>query len=365
MEKSDHHSLGKSQRLYKVLGLTMGLCLQPYALAQNPPEVNNSAPAQQPKEKKRLNEVVTVFEDRGILTSKGTFVLEPSISYAHTSSRIVAIEGFTVIPALVVGLINVSEIQRDILNYSLSLRYGVTNRMEIGFKVPYIQIEESIRERAAFKGTPVDVINDSKGDGLGDIEMSLNYQLNDGLNGFPYFVSNFRVKSKTGISPFEIKKRQLKSSDDTVVGTIYEEQPTGSGFWSIQGGLTSMYPSDPAVLYGSASYTWNIKEDKGPEYGYTIDPGDLVEFGFGIGFSVNERTSFSLGYNHIVLFDTTTEAQQSATEAVFDRVHSGSLLLGVSQSTGKESSLNLSLSVGVTEAAPDMQLTLRTPIIFH
>ena len=310
---------------------------------------------------KRLNEIVTVFEDRGILTSKGIFVLEPSFSYAHSTSTVVAIEGYTVIPSLIVGLINVSQAQRDMFNASLSVRYGITSYLEVGIKIPYVQIDESIRERQALQGTPVDIINDASGSGLGDVEFSIGYQLNEGADGYPYFVSNLRIKSDTGESPFETSRRELTNKDGDVIGIVFDEKATGSGFWSVQPGFTAMYPSDPAVLYGSLSYLWNIEDDKGPENGGNIDPGDAIGFSFGIGFSVNERTSFSLGYDHNLILNTKVENTPDLNDATFDRIHSGSFLVGISQSVAQTTSVNLSLSVGVTEHAPDMQLTLRAP----
>ncbi|MFD2228538.1 transporter [Alkalimarinus sediminis] len=312
-------------------------------------------------EGRRLNEIVTVFEDRGILTSEGVFVIEPSFSYAHSTSTVVAIEGFTVIPSLIVGLINISQAQRDIFNASLSVRYGISSYLEVGVKVPYVQIDESIREREVLKGTPIDVINDASGSGLGDVELSIGYQLNDGLDGYPYFVSNLRIKSDTGKSPFETSRRQLKNEDGDVIGVVFDEKATGSGFWSVQPGITAMYPSDPAVLYGSVSYLWNLEDDKGVENGGVIDPGDAIGFSFGIGFSVNEKTSFSLGYDHNIILNTKIENSPDLSDSTFDRFHSGSFLVGISQAVAKSTSVNLSLSIGVTEYAPDMQLTLRAP----
>lgn len=351
---------------YKLVGcLVMGVCLVLSNLAQSAERVesiNEKKGGDSIKEDgKNLNEIVTVFEDRGILTSKGVFVLEPSFSYAHSTSTVVAIEGFTVIPSLIVGLINISQAQRDIFNMSISARYGITSRLEVGIKVPYIQIDESIRERQALEGTPVDIINDSSGNGLGDVEMSLGYQLNDGSDGYPYFVSNLRIKSDTGESPFEISRRELTNEDGDVVGIVFDEQATGSGFWSVQPGFTAMYPTDPAVLYGSLSYLWNIEDDKGEENGGKIDPGDAIGFSFGIGFSVNEKTSFSLGYDHNVIFNTKVENSPDLNDSTFERFHSASFLVGISQAVAQTTSVNLSLSIGVTEQAPDMQLTIRAP----
>ncbi|GAB3105410.1 transporter [Aestuariicella hydrocarbonica] len=327
--------------------------------------VNTTVGTQDENREKKVNEVVSsIIDNRGVLTSKGTFIFEPSFTYTHSSATVVAIEGFTVLPALIIGLINISQAERDIFNYAITLRYGLTSRMEVSLKVPYIDIDESIRERQALDGTPVDIVSDTSGDGLGDVEMSVNYQLNDGLNGWPFFIANLRVKSDTGTSIFDLDRRQLVNDDGDVLGVIFDEQPTGSGFWAYQPGLTVLYPTDPAVIYGSISYLWNEKDDKGAEFGGEIKPGDIFGFSFGIGFSVNERTSFSLGYEHNVIDKTEVEFAPDLEDASFDRYHSGSLLLGISQQTRGRNLLNLSLAVGVTEQSPDVQLTFKMPFQF-
>ncbi len=313
---------------------------------------------------KKASQIVTVFDDRGVLTSKGGFIIEPSYTYTHASSTVVAVEGFTILPALIIGLINISQAQRDISNYSLAIRYGVTNRMEVSIKVPYIDIEESIRERQVLDGTPIDVVSDTSGNGLGDIEASINYQLNSGRGGTPFFIANLRIKSDTGNSIFDIDKRELTNDDGEVIGLLFSEQPTGSGFWSVQPGFTVLYPSDPAVLYGSISYLYNIKDDKGADNGGDIDPGDVIGLSFGIGFSVNERTSFSLGYQHDIIDQATVELAPALEDATFDTIHSGSLLIGISQLLTNETSMNVSVAVGVTEQSPDVQLTFKLPMSF-
>lgn len=312
----------------------------------------------------RADNVVTVFENRGILTNKGKWVLEPSLSYSQSSSTTVAIEGFTIVPALVVGLINVSQVQRDTFNAALSLRYGLTERLELGMKVPYIAVEEGVRERRAFQGSPVDIVSSSGGNGIGDVEFSLNYQLNNGSAGSPYYLANFNLKSDTGSSQFDVDRRQLTNEEGQTVGVIFEEQPTGSGFWSFQTGVTLLYPTDPAVLYGNLSYQWVQKEDKGDEFGGVVEPGDSIGFGFGTGFSVNESTSFSLGFSHNTIFDTKVENDNNSTNATFNRIYSSTFLLGISQVVAKNRSVNVSLGIGASEFAPDVQLTVRMPFSF-
>ncbi len=303
---------------------------------------------------------IPVFEERSLLGGGGRLTIEPSITYSHNSSTLVAVEGYTVIPALVVGLINVSQVQRDTFISALTLRYAFNNRFQMSVRVPYVYTEETIRERQAFDGSPVDILNNSSGDGLGDVEGSIQFQFN--VQRPPYFTGSLRVKSHTGEHPYQIKRRRLTDQNGKDLGFVFAEQPTGSGFWAIQPAISMVYPSDPAVVYWSLSYLWNIKREMGYENGGTINPGDAVGVSFGIGFAVNERTSFSLGYDHSNIHDTQIEHNPSKIESQFKRFQVGSLLLGLNHTLSPGVHFNLSLGVGVTEQAPDVQLTLRTPI---
>jgi hypothetical protein len=307
-------------------------------------------------------DIASITADRGIVTRPGRFTIEPSFSHAHSNATRVAIEGYTVIPALLIGLINISEVQRDIFVGAVSLKYGFTSRFEAGFRVPYLSINEDLREREVFDGTPVDFVRESSGDGLGDVELSLRYQLNDGLDGWPYLIGTFRAKAPTGDGPYDVEQKVLTDNKGNPIGFELAERPTGSGFWSVEPGISFIYPSDPAVLFGNLSYVWTIEEDQGFENGGTVDPGDVVRFGFGMGFAFNERTSFSLGYDHSVIRKTTLEFGNDLFAANFDRIQVGSLAFGLSHRVSDSTTLSLTVAVGVTDSAPNSEITLKLPI---
>ncbi len=306
----------------------------------------------------------TVDAGRNVLLRRGGLVLDLGLQYSHSSGTEVAIEGYTVIPSLLIGLINVSEVQRDSYTASVALRYGLFNRLETEIKIPYIYREEEVREREVFGETPTDLIYSSRGHGIGDVELAFRYQLNKGLGSGPIYVANLRLKSRTGKDPFEVDRERLYVENPdgtrTFVGEVLREQPTGSGFYSVQPGLSIIYPTEPAVLFGSVSYLWNIERDV-PEYGL-IDPGDAVGITYGMGFGINERTSFNLAYDHHIIFKTRRE-DDAGVDAVFDRFQVGALLFGFSQRLGPRSSFNLSVAVGVTEHAPNVQVALRMPLV--
>lgn len=339
-------------------------CVVASQVAAEPDYDDYGAPESERAQPDKAVEIASISTDRGIVTRPGRLTFEPSISHAYSNSTSVAIEGYTVIPALVVGLINITEIQRDIFVGALTFKYGFSSRLEVGLRVPYLVINEDLRERQAFQGTPVDTLRESSGEGLGDVEMSARFQLTDGTGGWPYLLGTFRVKAPTGESPYDVERRQLFDNDGNPIGIVLSERPTGNGFWSFEPGISFIYPSDPAVLFGNFSYVRTMPDDKGVENGGTIKPGDVVRFGFGMGFAFNERTSYSLSYDHSVIPKTSVEFDTSLTDAAFDRIQVGSLTFGLSQRLTPSASLGLTVSIGVTEQAPNSEIALKLPLSF-
>ncbi|RFA31116.1 hypothetical protein CAI21_00160 [Alkalilimnicola ehrlichii] len=298
-----------------------------------------------------------------VLTPRGSLVFEPGLQFTHSSGTDVAIEGYTVVPAVLVGLINVSESQRDTLTASATLRYGLFHRLEVEARVPYVYKKEAVRERDIFDGSSNDIVRDSSGQGVGDVEFALRYQLNSPQSGGAFYLANLRVKTRTGTDPFEVDRIRLYADtgdgDRVFVGEVYEEQPTGSGFRSFQPSLSFVYPTEPAVMFGSVSYLWNVERDVSGHG--RIDPGDALGFNYGMGFGINAQTSFNLGYDHSIVFKTRRD-DDAGLDAVFDRFHVGSLLFGLSHRLSPRTRLNVSLALGVTENAPDVQVGLRLPV---
>lgn len=287
----------------------------------------------------------------GVLTRPGNLVVEPSVEYSHSSRNRVALEGFTIIPAISIGQIDIREVDRDAVIPAITLRYGVVNRLEAEVKVPYVFRDDSTRTRPLGVGSVTDEVFTADGNGIGDVEFALHYQLNRGLGGWPFFVGNFRVKAPTGKGPFDV---------DVDPGTgLQTELPTGSGFWALQPSLTVLYPSDPAVFFANASYLWNLSDNVGGDVG-EIDPGDAVGFNFGMGFGINQRASFSLAYDHVMLGET----KQRGADVIGSNADVGSFVVGFTHALTSISAFNVSLNIGVTEDAPDVRMTLRVPLGF-
>jgi hypothetical protein len=198
---------------------------------------------------------------------------------------------------------------------------------------------------------------DIEGSGFGDLEAAIRYQFNTGRGGGPIYIGNLRYKSTTGTSPFEIDRDEFG---------ILEELPTGSGFWGLEPSLTVLIPSDPVVIYGTLSYFYHAPDDINRVIGDVligeVDPGDSIGASLGFGFALNEAFSFSLGYKHNYIYETTTEFAD--TEQRSETLQVGSMLLGMSYRLSERATASINYEFGVTSDAPDARLIFRVPYVF-
>ncbi len=309
-------------------------------------------------------EVPVAAERGGVLTPKGTLVFEPSIEYAHTSVDRFVFQGVEIVDTVLIGIIDASQADREVVTAALGFRYGITDRFEMDVKFPWLYRNDNTTDfipAAIPDDPPTENERSNTTTGLGDIEMGLHYQLNKGGPDQAFYIANLRVKSHTGEGPFDVSR-------DPVTG-IETELPLGSGFWGVEPSLTVLLPSDPAVFYMNFGYLWNIKDDVNQTildtYVGEVDPGDAIRASFGMGYGINERASFSIGYQHDFIMGTETELGDSPTNTEWttgDRLDIGALSFGANYQVSDSTSVSLSVLAGVTEDAPDVRIILRIPI---
>lgn len=302
--------------------------------------------------------VSAVLSQPGVLTPRGKLVLEPSLQYSYASNYQVNLIGYTIIPAITIGLINIQNVNQSNLVAQLTARYGVTNRFELYAQVPYVYRKQTTLARPLGTGSTLNSLFKASGNGIGDVQAGLRYQFNQGGDGSPYWIGALAVKTRTGKGPFSVPYAQVQQ----VPGAIQEELPTGSGFYAVQPSLTVIYPSAPAVLFGGINYLWNFKRTvHSSTVNGTIAPGDAFGLDFGMGFALNAKTSLSLAYQHTVVGQATengTAMPGSQTTQL------GTLLVGYSYQSSPNVNYNLTLGAGLTRYTPDVELTLRVPVTF-
>lgn len=325
---------------------------------------------QEPASNTRPPEVAQIFDQPGVLTPRGHFTLEPSLQYGYSANDRVALVGYTIIPALLIGLIDVRQVKTTTATATLTARYGVSNRWELEAKVPYVYVNGDTVSREIFTGAAQDNVFNASGNGIGDIELTARYQINRGGPDKPFYIGWLRYKSRTGRDLFDVTTDCVTRCIGNTTGTgLPLELPTGSGFEAIQPGITWLFPSDPVVFFGSFSYLHNFKRkhvsrtliNGEREQLGDIEAGDILGFNLGMGLSLNEKAAISIGYDQSIVGKTKQNGEEVAGGV---RITMGTLLLGGTYRLSQHTSLNFALGVGVTRDTPDVTFTVRVPINF-
>lgn len=304
----------------------------------------------------QAQEVAALPASYGVLTPKGHFVIDPSIEYVRTSNNRLVFRGVEIVPGVQLGLIEASDAARDSGVATLAARYGVTSRLEVEARVPYVLRRDRITTLAQRNDTVSRSIS-LDGRDIGDLEFAARYQINTGRDGGPIFIATSRVKPPTGTGPYDVEYDSAG---------IAQTLATGSGFWSVEGGVTMLYPTDPAIIFGGLTYlhnvSRNIDKDIGTVHVGRVNPGDSIGASLGFGLSLNPQFSFSLGYSHNYIFPT--ESELGITKQSSQPLQVGSMLLGWSFRLSDRLTLNNSFEFGVTSDAPNLRVVFRAPYRF-
>jgi hypothetical protein len=304
----------------------------------------------------RLVQVSAIPERMGVLTQPGHLIVEPSFEYVRSSANRLVFRGVEIVPGIQLGVIEADNADRDTLVGALSATYGLTDRLEVQARIPYVYRHDRIqtlgqRDDTLTRGMSLEARD------IGDVEVSARYQLNDGRRGRPIFVAEARVKPPTGRGPFDVSYNEAG---------IATGLATGSGFWAAEGGVTMLYPTDPAVIFGGLTYLHSFARDIDKTIGETpvgrVAPGDSIGVNLGFGLALNPRFSVSLGYSHNYIFPTKTVL--GGTEQGSNPLQVGSMLMGWSFRMTDHLTLSNNFEFGVTTDAPDMRVVFRAPYRF-
>lgn len=334
------------------------------AVAQTPPPepaVSTAGPVGEAPPTEPGPDLVAIPEGMGVLTGRRRLIIDPSIEYTRASTNRVVFRGEVIVPGINIGLLEANNADRDAFVATLAGRFGLTDRLEIEGRIPYLRRTDIVTTVAPPTGDDEEDTArtiDIEGDGIGDIEAALRYQLNDGAGGRPIFVAGLRVKSDTGKGAFDIDRDRFG---------IATELATGSGFWGVEPNITMLLASDPVVIFANASYLFHLARDIDQAITPTVrvgevDPGDSIGLAAGFGFALNPRFSYSLGYRHNVVFETTTEL--NGVEVDSERLQIGALLVAMSYRLNERVTLNSSVELGATADAPDVRVLFRVPVAF-
>jgi hypothetical protein len=281
----------------------------------------------------------------GLLLPSGTLEIDNTTSYFSASSDHLSINGFALLPVLVVGDISSQRVREDFLLPSFTARLGLPHKFQMDFLVPYGY--ESIRKVDA-----LNVQTSATSFGLGDISAGLYRQLTTEHGRVPDMLANVRFKSTTGKDAFNLTSSQVA---------------LGTGFNAIQGNWTVAKSSDPVVFFGNLSYTANLPADHtvpandpaNPD-AKTIGhftPGGAIGFQLGSILALNPEVSMTVGWDQRF----TRSTQLNGVDIPASYLVEGTLRLGTSYVYAPGKIVDLSFGVGLTPDTPNLQFSVGVP----
>jgi hypothetical protein len=319
----------------------------------------------------RQVQVAVLADQGGIITRKGRLTLESDLEYARSDNNSVIFRGVEVPASVLVGVFDINQSRDDFLTAAAVARFGVTNRLEINGRIPFVyRSSKSVLAPVADPNNPnAGQLDKAVNNGnLGDVDFGVRYQITDGHNGSPYLIAGVQAIAPSGTNPFTVPRDALGNA---------LKAATGAGFWGVQPNLTAILPTDPAVLFGTIGYTYNFPNSPntviGPALIERVWPGGEPSASAGIAISLNPRTSISLGYAHtwvlgtksrLRTFNTQTGEYNDPTTQKTRDLQLGRFLFGVSYRVNPRTTINWSIEAGVTDDATDLRTTLRIPLTF-
>ena len=300
-------------------------------------------------EEKEQGKVETgiVAEKGGVLIGKGKLIFEPGLQYSHISTQRLDVTGFSVLPSLVFGVVQIEKIRRDILVSSVTLKYGIIDAIELDVKVPHL-----LRYDNFTFGVPADRTEKRiDNSGLGDVEGALLVHVVKETESRPDIIASVKVKSRTGKSPYNIPTETINNN------TVPTDLPLGSGHWAVEPGITVVKSADPAVIFGNISYFNHFKRNVGYGFG-EVDPSDSINYSLGVAYALSDKVALSSAFEQRFYKKTKINGvKQPDTD-----INTATLSFGTTYALHERAALSFSIGIGLTPDSPDFQVSMRLPI---
>jgi len=275
----------------------------------------------------------TLTDKGGMLLPWRTLQIEPSFTTAHFSSNRINIQGFSILPVLVIGDISTESVKRDIFIEAVSLKYGILHNLQGEVKIPYRSEFDRVTSNTGAETT-------RSSDGLGDIELNLSRQIASEHGLIPDLILSLGCKTITGPDPYN------------------RDIGLGTGHYASRVSLVGVKSSDPAVVFGSIGYTYNIKR-KINDYG-TVKPGDSISYSLGTAIALSYQTAINFQFEQSI----TSKMKKDGRFVNGSFMNAANFKAGFTWAISEKSSIDLAGGIGLTTDSPDYTFEIRFPYTF-
>ncbi len=300
-------------------------------------------------------------------------ILEAGMTYARYDRKQLTLNGFLALDAIFLGNIAIENVESDTFTFTGSARYSLTPNLTVNVDVPVLQRWTTYQKGGAGGAAAVVAEQQVGSDAhVGDVIGGVSYRLFGETATRPDIVLNTSVSIPTGRAPYGISWRVLESQGDYIQFAVPETQPTGNGVWGASAGLSFVKTLDPAILFASIGYTHTFARhfddlDTNPATRNPgrVDLGNAFNYGVGVAFALNERTSLSMALTHRFNGATRVRADNLGywQGVIGSDGNAAALNLGMTYAISPKFTLVASLGVGLTPDAPDVTMGFKVPFM--
>ncbi len=306
-------------------------------------------------------------QQQGIFGNRVSF--EVGFGYSHFDQARINLSGFLALDAIFLGRISIDETEGDVTTLDFVARYRPTPRLQFDVGVPVMARVSTYRSGGAGSSASGLIEATRRTIGLADMSFGMSFRAFTETIKRPDIVVNARVKAPTGEHPYGVSLVEVPGSGGNL--SIPESLGTGSGTWGASIGMSELKTVDPLILFGSFSYFRNfdqgfddISEGPGLQPG-NVKPGDSFQYGAGVAFAVNERSSLSFSFTQRFVESTSLKFQGGDfTPIVGSHANVASLNIGSTFAFSQRASVLVNVAAGLTRDTPDFSLAARVPFSF-
>lgn len=295
--------------------------------------------------------------------------IDLGVNYTHFDSARINLSGFLALDSIFLGSISIDQLVADIYSFDPTVRLGLSDRLFFDANLPYMYRTTNYRSGGAggnASGLTEATVHDH---GIGDLNLGASYRVLKETAGRPDIVINARVKAPTGRHPYGIELREIPGTEGNL--SVPLQLSTGSGVWGASLGVSALKTIDPMVVFGSITYFCNfersfsdISEVEGDQPG-RVSVGNALQFGGGLAYALNDRTSISMSYSQRIVERTKVRLDgQPWQRIVGSQANVAMMNFGATFALSQKMSVVASIGMGLTDDSPDMAVGIRIPIRF-
>jgi len=280
---------------------------------------------------KSTEDILSAVGNQYVLLKKGVIGLQYSLNYAYYSSDVVSSS-------------TIESRSNHNLTNSIILQYGLLNNVTMYANVPF-----------DYKYNAVGTSSSQESTNFGDISLGIQVQPFKAGGYLPTTIISLSASIPTGTSPYAI---------DTT-----NSLATGSGVYSIGGGVSLSKVIDPLVAFGNLAYTYNFPESglnaTWPSGGVVneVDLGSSIALAFGFGYALSYQASLNMSAQFTYIFNSKYHLNDGTTDETGSTL-SAMLNIGTGWRLSATRSVNVSVGIGMTVNDPDVSLTFTVPFEF-